>query len=249
MISIKDRTPLESTKFENFVNLTAHELKTPVSVLKAYLQMIMRQLQKADQQNCMKTVERMEIQLDKLMHLICDMQDGIRADSEKMHCLMNELDVNDFLSMCAQDTIATHPGFEVTLELDHTRPVSMADKERIDQVVHNLINNSVKYSGDEKYIKLSSKVQEKTVVISVTDQGIGIPAAQQAHVFDLFYRVNNSLGKQPDGLGIGLYICAEIIRKHSGKIWLSSEYGNGSTFSFSLPLKSSLNYPGQITDS
>lgn len=237
MISIKDHASSDLKKFEDFVSLTAHELKTPVSVLKAYLQITMRQLHQSNEHTCVKTLERMDVQLNRLLHLISDLQDGMMAKSEELHCLMNALPVNDVLLLCAEDASTTYPELQVELSLADSQPLITADKERIEQVLHNLITNAVKYSGDQKHIRIASEVKENMVVISVTDKGFGIQEIQQAYIFDQFYRVKSSVGKQQNGLGLGLYICAEIIRKHEGKIWVTSKEGMGSEFSFSLPLK------------
>lgn len=227
---------LQLKKFEDFINLTTHELKTPLTLLKAYLQMVTLQLRRDDQQDYLKNVEKMDVQLNKLLHLISDLQDGFKANAEEMHCLMNEVAVNDFLTLCATDAEAAHPEFYIEMQLDKSHPYIKADKERIEQVVHNLINNAIKYSDEIKYIKICSKVSGRKVIVSITDKGIGIPAEQQTNIFDQFYRVRDLQGEQPAGQGLGLFICSEIIRKHCGQIWVSSEEGVGSTLYFSLPL-------------
>ena len=109
------------------------------------------------------------------------------------------------------------------------------DETRLEQVILNYMTNAIKYSPDIRELELHSAVQDNFLIVSVRDFGIGIPKESHADVFRKFYRVEGS-ARRFQGLGVGLYICSEIIRRHNGRCWLESEVGKGSTFYFSLPI-------------
>jgi signal transduction histidine kinase len=112
-----------------------------------------------------------------------------------------------------------------------------ADRDRISQVIINFLNNAIKYAPDSKEKIVKSYVENSSVIVLVQDFGIGIGKAQQERIFERFYRVEGKNEKTFPGFGIGLFICAEIIERHRGKIGVRSELGRGSNFYFSLPLK------------
>ena len=236
MSETQDVQSAELKKYEDFVNMAAHELKTPVTVLKAYLQMILLQLYKENQLGYIKTVEKMDLQLNKLLHLISDLQDGAQSNSEKLHCLMNDFDINESIKTCCDSAKATHPGCTITHYLDDSCPILKGDHGRIEQVIHNFITNAVKYSERDVVVRIKSFVAGDEVFVSVLDNGRGIPEDQQRKIFEQFYRAPGTAGRT-GGLGLGLFICQEIIRKHNGRIGVKSTEGSGSEFWFCLPLK------------
>jgi len=222
---------------EDFVHMAVHELKSPVTVLKAYLQMMGMKLTREEQRTLLSTIEKMDVQLDRITHLISDLLDGTRAGLGTLHCLMNDFDINESARICIASLKAAHTDFVVELETDPSEPVAYGDRERIEQVMNNLLTNAVKYSPGEKYVKLQTRLGEGQIVVTVTDHGMGIPEHKQRLVFDQFYRVDTGGGKKVPGLGLGLFICADIIRKHNGRIGVSSREGEGSAFWFSLPYR------------
>ena len=111
-----------------------------------------------------------------------------------------------------------------------------ADRDKIGQVINNFLSNSLKYSPTGKNIEISCKEVNDNVQVSVTDEGMGIKPQDQKKLFDRYYRIENMETQNISGFGLGLYLSAEIIRRHNGKVWIESEIGKGSTFYFSLPL-------------
>ncbi len=123
------------------------------------------------------------------------------------------------------------------ISLTECAPVSVyADREKINSVVSNLVGNAVKYSVKNTTIQIACAVNQHEIIVSVKDEGIGIKPSDADKIFDRYYRVENNSTRNISGFGIGLYLSAEIIERHDGKIWLESEHGKGSTFYFSLPL-------------
>ena len=113
----------------------------------------------------------------------------------------------------------------------------MGDRDRLNQVLINLISNAIKYSPQSNKIVVRTAKKKNEVVVSIQDFGIGIPKKDRPQIFERFYRVKNATGERFGGLGLGLYISSEIILKHGGRIGVRSEEGRGSTFFFTLPLK------------
>lgn len=233
IVDLKDRIKVN----DNFLNIAAHEVKTPVTVLKAYTQMLLMQFEKDNQQKYVPTVEKMSDQLDKIIHMVADLLDTARFSTESMYCLMNDLDLNHCLNTCFENIKAAHPSYNISCNLAPGNPIVSGDKERLEQVIDNFIGNAIKYSPSNKVIELKSELINGELIISVTDNGQGIPVEKQAHIFEQFYRVDDASVRKLPGLGLGLYICAEILKKHHGKIGVKSQYGAGSSFWFSLPVK------------
>ncbi|MBC7262504.1 MAG: hypothetical protein H5T63_10905, partial [Chloroflexi bacterium] len=114
--------------------------------------------------------------------------------------------------------------------------VVFGDKERLKQVVRNLVHNAIKFTPKGGHVTIFATVEPGRIVVSVQDDGIGIPAEALPHLFERFYQVDSSSTRRAGGTGLGLYICKQIVTAHGGEIWVRSEVGKGSTFSFTLPL-------------
>jgi len=219
----------------DFVNMATHELKAPVTVLKAYLQLVELRLSKDNQPEYSRFVVKMDAQVEKLLNLIADLLDSTRISAGSLSCIFNDFEINDCIRECIEGFKASNPDVEIEYELALSNPVVKGDRDRIDQVVTNFISNAIKYSPKGKYIHVKSRVSKDTIVVCVKDNGMGIPPEQQKHVFSRFYRVKSKSTEQLSGLGLGLFICSEIIKKHRGEIGVNSEEAKGSEFWFSLP--------------
>jgi signal transduction histidine kinase len=222
---------------DEFFSIASHELKTPVTSLKAYTQLLLMDADKFLDEHHKSMLQRMEGQINKLTALINDLLDTSKIENEQM-VFNNELFIlNDLASEVVSDMQPVCKSQEIIFRSG--RPASVyADKERIRQVISNLISNANKYASKSSKIILSIETLEEKVICSVQDFGKGIEAEEQEKIFERFYRVSGPNMNTFPGLGLGLFICKQVIEKQNGKIGLKSTPGKGSTFYFELPLSS-----------
>jgi two-component system phosphate regulon sensor histidine kinase PhoR len=221
---------------DDFVNMASHELKTPITSLKLYTELLKRQLKKYHNKDITKTIRNIESQTQRLTSLVSDLLDVSRLQTGKLAFTketfrIDELvveTVNELQAMAKDQRIVIKKILPITLS---------ADRFRIYQVITNLITNAIKYSDTNTDINVAITRKGKDVIVSVQDFGIGIAKDQQKKIFERLYQVSDSSEKSFPGLGLGLYITKEIVKKHKGTIWVDSEKGKGSKFSFSLPIK------------
>jgi PAS domain S-box-containing protein len=220
---------------DEFISIASHELKTPVTSLKGYAEIL--QLIFEEQKNTVAAdmLSKMNKQIDKLTLLIMDMLDITKIDNGQIVFNYSEFDFNELVKEIAaemQNTTKTH---KISLQLDEGIKIK-ADRNRIAQVIINLISNAIKYSpGKDKVLITVSNAGKRRVKLCVRDFGIGIPEEQQSKIFSRFYRVTGENKYTFPGVGLGLYISSEIIKRHSGTISFKSREGSGSTFCFRLP--------------
>lgn len=231
---IEDQKKVMAKKDE-FISMAGHELKTPVTTLKAYMQFLQITFENEGHQMASEMLVKMDKQINNLTSLITDLLDVSKANAGQLKFDMKPFDLNEMVTEIAdemQGTVKTH-----TIELRLSdMPSVVADRNRIAQVAKNLISNAIKYSPKANKITITSAKSEDKATLCVEDFGIGIPKSQQAKLFTRFFRVNGDTLNTFPGLGLGLYISSEIIKQHSGTIFCRSEEGKGSTFCFSLPL-------------
>ncbi len=219
---------------DDFIAIASHELKTPLTTIKAYGQIAEDMLQEKGDKNTLAIMKRMSSQVNKLNTLIEDLLDITKIQKGKLTYKEEFFDCNDLLKEVINDMQKTTSTHEIKYNLDSTAQI-FGDKNKISQVVDNLISNGIKYSPKANRIIVSTKLQENGVVLSVQDFGIGILAKDRKKIFAQFYRVSGENQITFPGMGIGLYICQEIISRHGGKIWVESKINKGSVFYVWLP--------------
>ncbi|MGN6530315.1 MAG: PAS domain S-box protein [Ginsengibacter sp.] len=224
----------EQQRKDAFLSMASHELKTPVTTIKAYGEIAEMMLEQKGDEQILGIQRKMSKQVNKLTTLITDLLDNIRVEKGKLIYTETYYDFNRLVTEIVDDMQKIHPGFQIKLHVDKKIKL-FGDVDKIGQVVNNLINNAIKYAPGTNEIIINSSVKDGGVQLSVQDFGIGIPAEDQPHIFEQFYRVNGDSQSTFPGMGIGLYICAEIINRQGGKIWVKSTPGEGSTFYFWLP--------------
>jgi len=224
----------EQQRKDAFLSMASHELKTPVTTIKAYGEIAELMLEQKGDEQTLAIQRKMSKQVNKLTTLITDLLDNIRVEKGKLIYTETRFDFNDLVRDIVDDMQKINPHFKITYHSDKEVKL-FGDMDKIGQVINNLITNAIKYAPGTDEIILDMKIENEGVHLSVKDFGIGIPAEDQPHIFEQFYRVNGDSQSTFPGMGIGLYICSEIISRQGGKIWVESTMGKGSTFYIWLP--------------
>jgi len=219
---------------DDFLNLASHELKTPLTSLKMFVDLQKREIESKNFKKLDYYNIRISDQVDRLEDLTSDLLDVSRIQTGKLRINIETLDI----AKLVKDTLDGIEDINNTHELEviGESQLVQADGHRIYQVLVNLINNAIKYSPDKNKVLIKFYKSKNMVVVSVQDFGIGISPEEQDRIFDRLYQVSDLEEKTFPGLGLGLYISKEIINLHHGKIWVKSTKGKGSTFYFSLPI-------------
>jgi len=219
---------------DEFISIASHELKTPLTTIKAYVQLLERAI--GAEEPTRLYVDRALVQIRKLDNLIVDLLDLSKIENGKLKFNKKPFLFESTLTNAIEMIRQTYPDYRITRK--GVADVELyGDETRIEQVLVNYLTNAVKYSPDRKEIDIETSVRrDGRLFVEVRDYGIGIRKDHQANIFSKFYRVEESAGRF-QGLGIGLYICAEIIRRHEGEYGVESEPGQGSAFYFSVPIQ------------
>ena len=225
-------------KKDEFMNMASHELKTPISSIKAYLQIIKRHHPELERNPMLLSlVEKASRQTDRMVQLVNDLLDVNKIQSGQLKLTKALFNINELIHDCIEQELVQRNSHQLITTGDSNGMMIYADRARIEQVITNLISNAVKYSPDFNKVIIHTGIDENSrFMLSVTDYGIGIPEAAFPYIFDRFFRVSSTAHKF-SGLGLGLYISAEIVQRHNGTIGLKSKEGEGSTFWFTLPME------------
>jgi PAS domain S-box-containing protein len=234
-VDITEQKNLQRQK-DDFIGIASHELKTPVTSIKAYAQVLERMLEKKGETKETDMIRRMDGQINRLTSLIGDLLDVTKINSGKLQFNDRDFDFNEHIFQLIEDLQLTTERHMLIKEFNDTGIV-FGDKERIGQVVTNLVTNAIKYSPHADKIIIGIENKNNEAILCVQDFGIGIASKNMDRVFEQFYRVSGDKQHTFPGLGLGLYISSEIIKREGGRIWVTSAPGEGSSFYFSLPLK------------
>jgi PAS domain S-box-containing protein len=221
-------------KKDEFISIASHELKTPLTTVKAYMQLVNREM--LTQGKLGELVHKADRQLNRLERLITDLLDVSRITAGKLAYNIAGFKISEVIRDAVGAVNETTKSHEILISSLPDVDIQ-GDRDRIEQVVVNLLTNAVKYSPGADRVIVSAVLQQSALVVSVEDFGIGIEAAEVNRLFERFYRVEE-VAARFNGLGLGLFISAEIIRRHGGTFQVTSSPSKGSVFSFSLPLTS-----------
>jgi signal transduction histidine kinase len=232
----EERLQLDKAKSE-FLSITSHELRTPITPLKAQLQMLQQGYfgpLTEKQKESLEIILRSAGRLDKIIE---DFLEISRIEAARLKFAFRETNLQETI----KETVGFMEGFakekHITLKITSgTLPIIEIDPDRISQVLRNLVHNAVKFSPPDSTIEISAEEQKNHIRFSVKDQGIGLSPEDQIRVFEPFFQVESSLSRKYGGTGLGLTICRGIIEAQKGKIWVESKQGSGSTFYFTVPL-------------
>jgi signal transduction histidine kinase len=233
----EERIQLDKAKSE-FLSMTSHELRTPITPLKAQIQMLQQQYfgkltekQKTSLRIVLKNTER-------LSNIIEDFLEISRIEAAKLKFNFREINLKETI----KETVDLMAGFakekniKLVPNIDIIQTIE-ADPDRITQILRNLIHNAIKFSKNNSEIEINVVPLKNYILISVKDYGIGMHPNDQLRVFEPFYQIEDTINREHGGTGLGLAICRGIVESQKGKIWIESALGQGSTFSFTVPIK------------
>lgn len=233
---ITERKELDKRKDE-FISVASHELKTPVTTIKAFNQVISSYLKDKNDPILRSYFEKMSDNVDRLVGLLNDLLDVSKIQSGKLELKMEKFDLDKLVKEIAFDLTNLDNSHKIIIKEGSGKKIT-ADRYRVGQVLINLISNAIKYSPRSDKVYVSVRDLKDGVRVGVRDYGIGISLKDQKRIFERFFQVDNKIRESFSGLGLGLYISNEIVRRHGGEIGVKSTKGVGSTFSFILPFKS-----------
>ena len=225
---------------DDFISIASHELKTPITSLKASLQLLERMKNEPNPAVFPRLIEQSSRSMRKISGLVDDLLNVSRTSQVQLKLNKTLFTLTDIIETC-RSHIKVSGDYVLTVEGDEQLQL-YGDERAIDQVIVNLVNNAVKYAPDSMNILFRIEKEDDTARISVTDYGPGISEEKISHLFDRYYQAQPS-GFNNSGLGLGLYISADIIKRHGGQIGVDSVLGKGSTFWFTLPLKQTVQQP------
>ncbi|MCJ0742433.1 sensor histidine kinase [Pedobacter montanisoli] len=232
---ITDRKQNEANKHD-FVSMISHELKTPLTSLKTYMQVMQKKIEKQPEINEFIPVglDKANRLVDKMVKLIHDFLDVSKIEAGKLSLNRIEFDLNELINEIIDDHVFLNTTHTITCQFHTEKLTVFADKEKITQVIINLLTNAIKYSPAGGNIIIATQKLNNKAFFSITDEGLGIDPIDQHQLFQRFFRCRRSKEKQISGFGIGLYLVSEILALHGSTIQVKSVVNKGSTFSFKL---------------
>ncbi|MGZ3615813.1 MAG: sensor histidine kinase [Ktedonobacteraceae bacterium] len=237
ILTVRDIT-LERQQEEQrstFISVISHELQTPIAIIKGYASTLARTDATFDKETLRNRLQAVEEEADRLNKLVGNLLYATRIQAGGLQMEIIPLDLSNLMQKVTRRLQVKSPGATVKVNLPPNVPTVTADRDRIEEVLENLLDNAIKYSPDKPVVTVACRATGDEVIVSISDAGMGISLREQEQVFDRFYRVGNSATSSLQGAGLGLYICRAIIEAHGGRIWVESTLHQGSTFLFSLP--------------
>jgi two-component system phosphate regulon sensor histidine kinase PhoR len=220
-----------------FIDNLSHELRTPLSTISLLAETAGREARSATPR-LRDRISKIEIETGHLTQMVNELLDLSRIESGSAPLLLDDVDMIRVARTNAERLrlFAERQGLLIVLDLPERVPPVRGDEDRLGQVVINLLHNAVKFSPSGGEVTVGVREGEGEVLTWVRDRGIGVPAADQARIFERFYKVDRARARGRGGTGLGLSIARHIVESHGGRIWVESEEGEGSTFTFAIPL-------------
>jgi signal transduction histidine kinase len=221
---------------DEFLSIASHELRTPVTSIKGYTQLAKTLVRENDLTTSEEYLEIALDQIDRMSRLILELLDVSRIETGRLEIRHEPIQWMAFVREVVQHHHTAVSDRRFHLNVPESSVAVNGDRDRLEQVLGNLLENAVKYSPEGSEILVSVERRDNHVVTSVSDRGIGIPSDELAQVFERFHRGRQVSSTNYGGLGLGLYITKQIVERHGGSIWVESKEGSGTTFYFSLPV-------------
>jgi len=218
-----------------FISVISHELKTPVALIKGYADTLLREDAHWDQQTTRESLTVILEEAERLNDLIDNLLDASRLQAGGLPLKMDQVALDALAERVASHFRTQTQTHEIAVSFPPDFPVVVGDRGRLEQVLNNLISNAIKYSPKGTRIEISGRETPNEVIVTVSDQGMGISPEEQTHVFERFFRGARERRQGTAGAGLGLYLAKAIVEAHGGRIWVESSPGEGADFSFSIP--------------
>ncbi len=218
-----------------FISVVSHELQTPIAIIKGYASTLARTDAVLEPEALQKRLGAIEEEADRLNKLVGNLLYASRIQAGGLQMEVVPLDLTALVESVARRLQARAPDFEIQMDLPAHLPHVMADRDRIEEVLLNLLDNAIKYSPTSRTVVVACRASSEEVITSISDTGMGISIRDQEQIFDRFQRVEGRMTRSRPGAGLGLFICRAIVEAHGGRIWVESMLRQGSTFLFSLP--------------
>ena len=233
---ITDAKAMDRVK-EDFLSIAAHELKTPITALKGYAQLALKRIGDLPEVGSSRRfLETIDDQADRINGLVQKLLDVSRIHAGKLDLQWSRFDLYELVEVAAERAQMISP-IRLTVVEPRASTMVTADMPRIEQVLYNLIDNAIKYSPDGGTVRIAVDCVDDNARVVVHDQGMGIPSAKLPYIFDRWYQAHYSSHGDYGGMGLGLYICKEIVERHGGTIWARSDERGGSSIGFTIPLR------------
>ena len=246
---IAERKKLEQLKDE-FIGLVSHELRSPLTVIMGSVNTALSEGERLSREEMRQLLQDAAYETESLSHILGNLLELSRAQADRLHLTMEPVNVRIVVRNVVDRIRHQSSTHRFVVDLPKNIPIVQADELRLERILHNLLENAVKYSPEGGIIRVFAKMEEERLVIGVSDQGIGISSHDQSKLFAPFSRLEDQRLTGVKGAGLGLLVCRRLVEAHGGRIWVESEPGRGSTFYFTLPLGNRAeNVKFQITNS
>jgi len=219
---------------DEFLGFASHELKTPVTSIKAYIQLMLLYAKRGQKRDVLPLIQKIDVQVDRLSHLINDLLDVTKVQAGKLEFNFENFSLNEIVDEVISDMQLTTSKHQIVKE-GSVKAYVYGDRARTAQILINLLSNAIKYSPQADLIMIRVNDGDDKVRVAVQDFGIGIAKEYQQKIFDRFYRVDGKKQETYPGLGLGLHIASEIAKRQNGRLSVESEPGKGTTFHLELP--------------
>jgi signal transduction histidine kinase/putative methionine-R-sulfoxide reductase with GAF domain len=221
-------------KQHDFVAMIGHELRTPLTIVKGFARTLLMRVDKASREEAVEALETIDSRTAQLEHLIEDLLYVSKIESREASLRVETADMPEVFDRVAREVLEDHPEREVTIEV---RPDLewACDETKVSLVLRHLIDNGLKFSSEPSAVVVRAVEEDEGLRVDVVDTGVGIISSDIPHIFDRFRQIDTSSTREHGGTGVGLYLCAQLVHAHGGRIWVDSTWGKGSTFSFTLP--------------
>ena len=221
-----------------FISVASHQLRTPLSAMKWELELLLSKMSEGLSPKQLEIMGKMSKSNERMIRLVNDLLDVVRLEQGRFSLNKEDLNLTEIIKEVIDDItpLAKVNNIKIRIISENKIFAIKGDRKRIRMVAENLISNAIKYGLGRGDIEIKIKAEKDYYVVSIKDEGVGIPEKQQEHVFEKFFRSDNIIRYRTDGTGLGLYIAKNIVEQSGGKIWFKSKEDVGSIFYFSLPI-------------